>query len=156
MQQKSISRAHFCRRIYVYAALIMLVATQSQTAQAGLWIARFGPPSLGTGGSNPLGLPPSAVDVELSHISSSSWETSLSIVPGLLVGKRQDFGNCYVTMGGGLIINANGVGPGPYTAFGWESDGTFRYGIEYKQALGITGRGLISPYAIRAGLGYVF
>jgi hypothetical protein len=127
-----------------------------ENAYAGLWMIRIGPPSVGTGGSNPLGIPPGAADIELSHISASNWETSLSVVPGMLLGKRQDFGNFYVTMGGGLIINANGVGLGPYSAFGWESDGSFRYGIEYKQALGLTKNGLISPYAIRAGLGYVF
>jgi hypothetical protein len=137
----------------VFALSILL---QSTEATAGLWMIRFGPPSLGTGGSNPLGLPPSAVDTELSHTSSSNWETSFSISPGLLLGKRQDFGNWYVSMGGGLIINANGVGLGPYTAFGWESDGSFRYGLEYKQALGLSSLGLISPYAIRAGIGYVF
>jgi hypothetical protein len=94
--------------------------------------------------------------MEISYLSSSNWETSISIVPGILYGKRQDFNNFYLTLGGGLIIDANGVGIGPYSAFGWESEGTFRYGIEYKQALGITGSGLISPYAIRFGLGYEF
>ena len=143
-------------RLASVAILAALLLCPSQQAMAGLWMIRFGPPSLGTGGANPLGLPPSAVDIELSHTSASNWETSFSIVPGLLLGKRQDFGNYYVSMGGGLVINANGVGLGPYTAFGWESEGSFRYGIEYKQALGIANSGLISPYAIRAGLGYVF
>jgi len=139
----------------IAAALVTFFFT-GPTAYAGLWTIRFGPSSPGTGGANPLGIPPGATDMELSYLSASNWETSVSIVPGLLLGKRQDYGNWYVTFGGGLIINANGAGPGPYTAFGWESEGTFRYGIEYKQALGLTGSGLISPYAIRAGLGYVF
>ncbi|MEI6833088.1 MAG: hypothetical protein WCL28_03770 [bacterium] len=147
-----------CQQLQRFCLLlsILFAIFHNDQAFAGLWMLRFGPPSLGTGGANPLGLPPSAVDIELSHTSESNWETSFSIVPGLLLGKRQDFGNCYVSMGGGLVISANGVGIGPYTAFGWESDGSFRYGIEYKQALGVTGTGLISPYAIRAGLGYVF
>jgi hypothetical protein len=146
-------------RVTIALSLLLSAITfllKPETAYAGLWMIRLGPPSVGTGGSNPLGIPPGASDIELSHISSSNWETSISVVPGLLLGKRQDFGNWYVTMGGGLVINANGVGLGPYSAFGWESDGSFRYGIEYKQALGLTGDGLISPYAIRAGLGYVF
>lgn len=144
------------RRLAHGSVFLVVTLFFSSPAFAGLWMLRFGPPSLGTGGSNPLGIPPSVIDVEVSHTSASNWETSFSIVPGLLFGKRQDFGNYYVSMGGGLVINANGSGLGPYTAFGWESEGTFRYGIEYKQALGVTGSGLISPYAIRAGLGYVF
>ncbi len=154
-------QGHQKKSLGVTVTLILFLATATlllrpQTAFAGLWMLRLGPPSVGTGGSNPLGIPPGAADMELSHVSASNWETSLSVVPGMLLGKRQDFGNFYVTMGGGLIINANGVGLGPYSAFGWESDGSFRYGIEYKQALGLTKVGLISPYAIRAGLGYVF
>jgi hypothetical protein len=151
----------FKKSLHVTITMLLFLSAitfllKAETAYAGLWMIRLGPPSVGTGGSNPLGIPPGAADIELSHISSSNWETSISVVPGLLLGKRQDFGNWYVTMGGGLVINANGVGLGPYSAFGWESDGSFRYGIEYKQALGLTRDGLISPYAIRAGLGYVF
>lgn len=157
MKHKAQHRKSLSVSVTLFLLLILTVLlVRPSTAYAGLWMIRLGPPSAGTGGSNPLGIPPGAADIELSHISSSNWETSISVVPGLLLGKRQDFGNWYVTMGGGLVINANGVGLGPYSAFGWESDGSFRYGIEYKQALGLTSDGLISPYAIRAGLGYVF
>jgi hypothetical protein len=149
----SLNRFFKISTIFCTALLPAIIATP---VQAGMLTARFGPPSPGTGGANPLGIPPSVPDMEISYLSSSNWETSISIVPGILYGKRQDFNNFYVTLGGGLFIDANGVGIGPYSAFGWESEGTFRYGIEYKQALGITGSGLISPYAIRFGLGYAF
>lgn len=136
----------------VTAAVILLTA---QTATAGLWTLRVGPPAVGGGGSNPVGLPPSAPDLELNYMTENNWETSLSVVPGVLYGKRFDIGNFYVGLGGGLIISGNGSGFGPYSSFGWESGGRFRFSVEYKQALGITSSGLVSPYALRLGAGFV-
>lgn len=150
----------FSHRKYFRSALALLFASSvfshSLPAEAGLLTFRFGPPSLGTGGSNPLGIPPGPQDIEVAWLSNSNWETSFSIVPGILIGKRQDIGNFYVSGGGGIIINANGSGLGPYTAFGWESAGTYRFSFEYKQALGFTSAGMISPYALRAGIGIAF
>ena len=94
--------------------------------------------------------------MELAWITDSNWETSLSIVPGLLVGKRHTMGHYYVGLGGGVIMNANGSGLGPYSSFGWQSDGPFILSFEFKQALGFTSSGMISPYALRTGIGYSF
>lgn len=135
-------------------AVTFIVATE---ARSGTLTLRFGPPSVGQGGSNPLGIPPGPADTELAWITESEWETSLSISPGFTIGKRHRWKGLYVGLGGGVIISSNGSGLGPYSSFGWESSGSlFRYGIEYKQGLGLTSRGLVSPYAIRAGLGIVF
>jgi hypothetical protein len=73
-----------------------------------------------------------------------------------LVGKRLAVSDSfYLGVGGGLIINANGVGVGPYTAFGTElGSGKVKFNAEYKQALGISSAGLLSPYAIRMGVSY--
>jgi hypothetical protein len=141
----------------LYKALLVLsLVLQTNEAKAGMLVLRAGPPSVGAGGSNPVGIPPSAVDLEFAWVTSSSWETSLSAVPGLLVGKRFDIDNFYVGLGGGILISGNGVGLGPYSSFGWESEGTVRFSIEYKQGLGLSGSGLVSPSALRAGIGYVF
>ncbi len=146
----------FTKKIAAQALLALSVALGTTEATAGMLILRAGPPSVGTGGANPMGIPPSAVDLELAWITQSNWETSLSAVPGLLIGKRFDIGNYYVGLGGGIVISSNGVGLGPYSSFGFETEGTVRFGIEYKQALAISGVGLISPSALRLGLGYVF
>jgi len=134
------------------SSLLSAFSTPS-TASAGTLMLRFGPASAGTGGSNPLSIPPSAPDTEAAWITDSKWETSLSIVPGLLIGKRHQMDHFYVGLGGGIIIDANGVGLGPYSSFGWEIGSTFKFAIEYKQALGLTSVGIIHPYALRMGFG---
>ena len=143
------------KNLYRFAVCISLLISASNCF-AGVLTARFGPAAVGNGGSNPLGIPPGPSDMELAWISDSNWETSLSIVPGLLIGKRHHMGHYYVSLGGGIIVSANGAGVGPYSAFGWESDGTWRYSFEFKQSLGFTSHGMISPYALRAGIGYGF
>jgi hypothetical protein len=137
---------------------LIVVATLATATQvsAGTLTLRLGPPSVGQGGANPLGIPPGSTDMEFAWITESQWETSFSVSPGFLIGKRHKWEGLYVGIGGGLIISSNGVGLGPYSSFGWESSGSFlRYGIEYKQALGFASSGLVSPYALRAGLGIV-
>ena len=137
---------------------LIVVATLATATQvsAGTLTLRLGPPSVGQGGANPLGIPPGSTDMEFAWITESQWETSFSVSPGFLIGKRHKWEGLYVGIGGGLIITSNGVGIGPYSSFGWESSGSFlRYGIEYKQALGFASSGLVSPYALRAGLGIV-
>ena len=142
-------------------ACILWIFTLSTTlpasvSHAGVLLAKFGPAAVGNGGSNPLGMPPGPADIELAWISDTKWETSLSIVPGLLIGKRHYMGNYYVGLGGGVVIDTNGSGIGPYSSFGWQSDGPFVFSFEFKQALGFTSSGIISPYALRTGIGYAF
>lgn len=143
-------------KLLISTLALMAMMSSSKTALAGTFTLRLGPPSVGQGGANPLGIPPGSTDMEFAWITESQWETSFSVSPGFLIGKRHKWDGLYVGIGGGLIISSNGVGLGPYTSFGWESSGSFlKYGIEYKQALGMASSGLVSPYAVRAGLGIV-
>ncbi len=127
----------------------------ASTATAGIVNLRLGPPGVGTGGTNPLGIPPGATDIDVGYVTQSKWETSLSLVPGLFVGKRIDFSGPYVSLGGGLAISANGQGPGPYSAFGYDfGKGSLRFNMEYKQSIGFTSTGIVSPYAVRLGIAW--
>jgi hypothetical protein len=119
----------------------------------------IGPPSPGMGGSNPISIPPiNIVDYELVYLTDSLREWTLGLIPGLFYGVRstKDPGP-YLSAGGGIVINANGVGPGVYGAVGLNAfcGDRFCFNLEYKQAIGIAG-GLISPYAIRLGVGIYF
>lgn len=153
MTKTLMQKRNLAKTWLITTLISLLFATESF---AGTLTLRLGPGSVGNGGANPLGIPPGAADIELNWLSASNWETSLSVIPGLLLGKRQDFGNFYCSLGGGIVIDANGSGLGPYSAFGWESDTAVKISFEYKQAIGLTGNGIISPYALRMGFGYGF
>lgn len=127
----------------------------SMPSMAGTLSLRFGPPGGGSGGTNPLGIPPSITDTEVSYVTQSKWETSLSVIPGVFLGKRLDFKGPYMSLGGGIAISANGVGPGPYAAFGWDlGSGSLRFNAEYKQSMGFTSSGIVNPYAVRIGIAW--
>jgi hypothetical protein len=137
--------------IYVRLALLSLVLGQASVATAAGYFLRMGPASIGAGGSNPLGIPPHLQDLELSMITNRGLEFNLGL-PGALVGYR-----FWSKWGGGIAISINGVGPAGYSAFGydfgWE---TVRFNFEYKQALGVAPGAVISPYAVRFGIGLWF
>jgi hypothetical protein len=135
--------------------LCSLLLGLGKSAFAGVVNLRLGPPGVGTGGTNPLGIPPGPTDIELGYVSQSKWETSISAVPGLFLGKRLDFSGPYMSLGGGIAISANGVGPGPYAAFGYDfGKSKFRFNVEYKQAIGFTSSNIINPYALRIGVAW--
>lgn len=135
-----------------FAITLILCAS---VAEAGPLTLRIGPAASGAGGTNPVGIPPGIQDLDFSYVSSGKWESSASIFPGLFLGKRLEFGGPYVSLGGGLAISQNGVGPGPYSAFGWDiGSGTFRFNMEYKQAMGFTSSGVTGPYAVRIGIAW--
>ena len=141
------------------AGFLFAVAFALSAQEASAWglMLRMGPAALGNGGSNPLGLPPSVQDLELSLITNKNWEFNVGL-PGLLVGLRSvsKWGG-YVSLGGGAVIDANGAGPGMYTAFGYDFGWrVLKFNFEYKQAIGITQSALISPYAVRFGVGLWF
>ncbi len=108
---------------------------------------------MGNGGSNPVGLPPAATDYELGFWTESGFEMSLGI-PCLCIGGRMESSwGGYLSLGGALVVNASGAGPGGYYAFGMQRmQGTIRWGIEYKAAVGVGGGGLLLPYSLRASL----
>lgn len=132
----------------------LFLFTSAPAATASNFTLRIGPPNLGTGGSNPVGLPPSGLDYELGYTFQSGLEMNLAISPGLLVGYRNTLGpGVYTSFGGGILISANGVGPGVYAAFGADVwCGWVCFNIEYKQTAGITSGSMISPYALRIGV----
>jgi len=143
--------------ILTILSLLGSVATTSKVAHASGIILKMGPASLGNGGSNPLGIPPGATDLALTYVTDNSFEFNLGL-PGLLIGQRytQKWGG-YIALGGGVAIDANGAGPAVYSSFGMDTGGdTYKFSMEYQQALGITSKALIAPYAIRIGVGIWF
>ena len=130
-------------------ALSILLFSASSAYSSGISL-KAGPPALGRGGPNPISLSP--VDFAISYITDGHFESSISAT-GILFGQRmQAKWGGYVSLGGGIIIGGLGVGLGPYSAFGMDW-GTESWGtnMEYVQAIGVTGRGLTSPYAVRLG-----
>ena len=134
-------------------ALIILWTTMPSSLASALGLAlRFGPPAVGRGGPNPVGLPPSFVDTQIAVISKTGLEGNFSVT-GLFVGQRyeNDWGG-YVSVGGGIPISANGGGLGVYSAFGVDVNcGKFCFSAEYIRGLGLIGSGITQPYAIRIG-----
>lgn len=140
------------------AAAVLGLMSGSETASAGEIIVHVGPPSVGQGGSNPLSVPPiNPIEYEFEWISPKGFEANIGITPGLLFGIRsQTGGGFYVGAGGGLVISANGVGPGAYSSFGINVGKKVFFNAELKQALGIAlqSNSIISPYALRVGMGF--
>lgn len=135
----------------LYKILVVMLLHSRASAEL---IVHFGPVSVGRGGPNPLSIPPvNPVEYEFVWLSADRTEWSYGISPGLfLYGKRHEFGfGPYMSCGVGAVLSAQGLGPGLYSAFGWEKCGWFCYNIEYKQALGIVAQQLVSPYAVRIG-----
>ncbi len=115
----------------------------------------LGPVASGTGGPNPISIPPTQIlEYEFVWIISKTRELSLSIIPGIFYGARFSIiAGAYVSLGGGVAIDSNGVGPGVYSALGYDAcSGRYCFNVEYKKALGITQQTIIAPYAIRIGM----
>jgi len=146
-------------QFFLLPLLLLLSLPISTTAFSEAYIIRFGPASLGTGGPNPLGIPPGITDIEFSVLSSSGFESNVG-VPGLLFGQRhQTPWGGYVSFGGGVALDAHDIGPGIYTAFGIDfGSQTCRFNLEYKQAVGVgvETSNVINPYAVRFGGGIWF
>ena len=144
-------------RATIFASACILLNV-SNLANAGEIIVHVGPPSVGQGGTNPLSVPPiNPIEYEVEWISPRGFEANFGITPGLLFGARTPFSaGLYVGVGGGLVISANGVGPGAYSSFGWNLGKKVFFNTEFKQAIGIAlnNNKLISPYALRVGMGF--
>ena len=137
-------------------ALILVSAVfWPDPAQAELSLL-IGPPSVGTGGPNPVGIPPSIIDYQVGWTSGKDTEWTLSIFPGFFYGKRfkGDFGT-FGSLGGGLVTKAGaggGLGPGIYTAVGWRTCGWVCFVAEYRKAFALVRSGFAQPYAVRIGV----
>ena len=127
------------------------------TALADVTI-HVGPAAVGGGGPNPMSIPPiNPLDYEFVWVTESRSEWSLSLVPGAFYGRRSAFTDgSYVSVGAGFVQNVYGIGPGFYSAFGWDRCGWFCFNIEYKQAIGYVPTRVISPYALRMGATFSF
>lgn len=134
----------------VALSLCLVSATPGYAAGYAL---RFGPPAVGRGGPNPVGIPPSVVDAELSFVNRRGFQADVSVT-GLFAGYRaQKPWGGYVTVGGGVVIDANGAGPGLMTAFGMDLGcGHVCFSMEYERAFGVGGRHTLLPYAVRLGV----
>ena len=130
-------------------------------AAAGSITLHLGPPGVGSGGANPVSIPPTNIlEYELEYITNNDFETCLGISPGIFFGKRTrvSSGGAYVGLGGGAVIDTNGAGPGIYSSLGFNSSGkVIQFNAEVKQAIGIdfSHHILISPYAVRIGATFI-
>ncbi len=114
---------------------------------------RFGPMANGTGGSNPVSIPPSFGDTGFSYITDKDFEYNVSAT-ALAIAKRQktSWGG-YVSLGGGFAFSGLGSGIGPYAGFGYDGGCLWKacYTVEYQQALGVNRGIFVSPYSVRMG-----
>lgn len=124
-------------------------------AMASSISATLGPPGFGGGGTNPVGIPPSAFDLDLAYENDRGHIYSLAVVPGFFVGKRHYKDSFFGGYGAGLIFHTGGLAPGIYTSLGYRATitGGLDFLMEFKQGLGID-RGLVRPYALRIGAMY--
>lgn len=140
--------------VVVYLGLAIL--SLAPGAQGGTVTVHVGPPAIGSGGPNPISIPPLRItEYEVTYVTASKFESNISVTPGLLFGYRAgESRGVYYGLGGGLVIGGNGVGPGVYSSIGLNLGDTYKFNIEYKQALGLVigGGRLISPYAVRIGM----
>ncbi len=137
------------------AALIGFI-TSSQTAEAGSFTASIGPEQLGTGGAFPQAMPPTdPFQWGFTWVTERGIEGTLSLCPGLVLGYRYRVEGLYLSVGGGLIVDGNGSGIGPYSSFGYESGGGtagWHFTASYTQGLGYSKNRYLAPSAMRFGV----
>ncbi|MBM4253047.1 MAG: hypothetical protein FJ146_13825 [Deltaproteobacteria bacterium] len=141
--------------ICVVACTFMSLAAPLQAGSIGLL---FGPGNAGNGGSNPVGIPPGGTDIAIKYVTSGNSELTVSLVPGILFGKRFSDGNFYTSLGAGVLVSASGLGLGAYSSFGYLS-GTgsgIHFNAEYTQSIGANGKGWTAPGAGRIGAVWSF
>lgn len=119
---------------------------------------KIGPAAIGSGGTNPVTLPPvDPMDWEYTYVSKDKFETNISIFPGIVFGPRFSKKGLYISGGGGLLLSANGVGPGIYNSFGYitgDAAPGWHLNFEYKQSFGYSSgnKQIITPSALRIGV----
>lgn len=125
----------------------------TQSSFASITI-QLGPASVGNGGPNPLSIPPTSLhEYEIIWLRKNHSEFSFSIFPGIFYGYRSIMkSGGYISLGGGIVSDANGLTMGIYNSFGIQKCSFLCFNIEYKQALGLYGGTVLAPYAIRIGV----
>lgn len=138
----------------LFAALVGL-AMLAGTARAGSMTVSIGPEQVGNGGAFPMAMPPNdPYQWGFTVVTDGGFETTLSLCPGIVFGYRFKVDGLYVAAGGGIIIDANGVGAGPYSSFGYTSGGGtagVHFTASYTQALGYSARRYYAPSVMRFG-----
>jgi hypothetical protein len=157
LDERNSVTAKFTWKLLVLATLTATIF-RMDFADASSIALRFGPPSLGGGGTNPLSIPPQAMDMELVYVTSTNKEISFGLVPGILFGARMaDRSGLYFSGGGGIIFNPDLATLGVYTAVGYSpACKAWCFEMEYKQSAGPYRGNLVTPYAVRAGAAYRF
>lgn len=113
-----------------------------------------GPVGLGTGGTNPISVPPTSPgEYEFIWFDDSS-EWCFGLVPGSFWGRRfHPAPWSYLGLGGGVVLDRGGMAPGVYSSLGVDlklADKLY-FNAEAKQAIGVL-NSLHFPYAIRIGI----
>ena len=108
------------------------------------------------GGPGPLGIPPAPYQFQFDYITDAGTESRLALT-GILFGHRFETQGLYASIGGGLVIDGNGVGFGPYMAYGYisgnGSPGTYHFNAEFMQAISSSVHHVkyASPYSVSIG-----
>jgi hypothetical protein len=129
-----------------------------------MWEASIlvGPPSLASGGSNPIGLPPiNLAEYEVTLTTKKRWHFRLGLAPHIAAAGRL-FKLKYgfqTTLGASVVNSLQGYGPGIFSTFGWQSPCAFKrvcFNAEYIQDIGlsITQWQLTAPFAVRLGVAW--
>ena len=139
------------------ALAIFVALLGASRASASAFVTHVGPPAAGSGGPNPVSIPPvSIVEYEFVYVTDKDNEITVGIFPGMFYGARsQIVGGTYVGFGGGLVLSTNGTGPGMYSCIGTDlGSGSVKFNAEYKQAVGFdfSSDTVISPYGVRIGV----
>ena len=144
------------RAIALIFAITFASIFVSQNAVASRLGLLIGPAGLGIGDPNPITFV-SPAEYEVQYVTASNLEFRFALTE-LYAGHRETFKfGGYLGIGGGVFLNANGIGLGVYSAFGYD---IFCFGLcfsaEYLHTFGLNSKGLASPYALRIGASYVF
>lgn len=142
-------------RYPIKAAIAFTLVFFTSSAFSATLGLHLGPPSLGSGGSNPLGIPPGVADVGFSYQNKSQTDFQLSLV-GIGFGKRITYkSGGYLSLGAAVPFSINGIGLGVYSIFGWQLfslDSGISGNVEYLQMTGLSSSGIVSPFSLRIGV----
>lgn len=136
-----------------FAILGAFCCFAGSAAASGIAV-RMGPPSVGSGGPNPVALPPGPADLAFTYLTDKGTEFNLSIISLSVAWRTQMKAGFYMSLGGGLAIGTNGAGLGPYASFGYEGNCAWYvcFTSEYQQALGFGSGSPVMPSALRIGV----
>jgi hypothetical protein len=119
-----------------------------------------GPPSLASGGSNPISLPPANIaEYEVTLTTKSRWHFRLGLTPHIAAaGRLFKLKYGFQTAVGASIVNSlHGYGPGIFSVFAWQSPCALKrlcFTAQYIQDVGlsVTQWQITAPFGVRLGL----